>query len=106
LGRKIPTQQVLIETLRKIRPSNDLVLNAISLNIYSKLGGTAWTIEKDEKDSVLPPMELDFWVCDLEITQNKERDFHDKQKTRIYSRTKSKNSTGIFRQSGICIRIV
>ena len=50
LGRKIPTQQLTIEVIRKIRFADDLVLNAIALNIYSKLGGTAWTIEKDEKE--------------------------------------------------------
>ena len=50
LGRKIPTQQLTIEVIRKIRYTDDLVLNAIALNIYSKLGGTAWTIEKDEKE--------------------------------------------------------
>lgn len=52
LGRKIPTQQLTIEIIRKIRFQDDLILNAIALNIYSKLGGTAWTIEKDEKDKI------------------------------------------------------
>ena len=52
LGRKIPTQQLTIETIRKINYADDQVLNAIALNIYSKLGGTAWTIEKDEKERV------------------------------------------------------
>ena len=52
LGRKIPTQQLTIETIRKINYVDDQVLNAIALNIYSKLGGTAWTIEKDEKERV------------------------------------------------------
>ena len=50
LGRKILTQQLTIEVIRNIRSANDLILNAIALNIYSKLGGTAWTIEKDEKE--------------------------------------------------------
>ncbi len=50
LGRKIPTQQLTIEVIRQIRFADDLILNAIALNIYSKLGGTAWTIEKDEKE--------------------------------------------------------
>lgn len=52
LGRKISTQQLTIEIIRKIRFADDLILNAIALNIYSKLGGTAWTIEKDEKERV------------------------------------------------------
>jgi hypothetical protein len=52
LGRKIPTQQLTIEVIRKISNSTDLILNSIALNIYSKLGGTAWTIEKDEKERV------------------------------------------------------
>ena len=52
LGRKIPTQQLTIEIIRKIRFQDDLILNAIALNVYSKLGGTAWTIEKDEKDRI------------------------------------------------------
>lgn len=49
LGRKILTQQLTIEVIRNIRSANDLILNAIALNIYSKLGGTAWTIEKTKK---------------------------------------------------------
>jgi len=47
LNQKVPTQKVLIETIRKDDAS---IMNIIALNIYSKLGGTAWTIEKDEKD--------------------------------------------------------
>lgn len=47
IGLGIPTQDVQIETIQnKVHP---LVMSNISLNIYGKLGGTAWTIEKEEK---------------------------------------------------------
>jgi hypothetical protein len=47
IGEGIPTQDIQIETIQnKVHP---LVLSNISLNIYAKLGGTAWTIEKEEK---------------------------------------------------------
>lgn len=47
IGSGIPTQDVQIETIQnKVHP---LVMSNISLNIYAKLGGTAWTIEKEEK---------------------------------------------------------
>lgn len=47
IGQGIPTQEIQIETIQKrVHP---LVLSNISLNIYAKLGGTAWTIEKEEK---------------------------------------------------------
>lgn len=47
LGDGIPTQDIQIETMKK--RLHDLALNNIALNIYAKLGGTAWTIEKEEK---------------------------------------------------------
>lgn len=46
IGNGIPTQDIQIA---KIRNMNLFILNCISLNIYAKLGGTAWTIEKKEK---------------------------------------------------------
>lgn len=47
LGDGIPTQDIQVETIKqRIHP---LALSNISLNIYAKLGGTAWTIEKEEK---------------------------------------------------------
>ncbi len=47
INQKTPSQKILIETIRK---SNRQILDAIALNIYTKIGGTAWTIEKDQKD--------------------------------------------------------
>jgi hypothetical protein len=47
LNQRLPTQDVTIEVIRQ---SNKWVDNNIALNIYSKLGGTAWTIEKIEKN--------------------------------------------------------
>jgi hypothetical protein len=46
LNQKVPSQKILIE---RIRGMNPYILNNISLNIYSKIGGTAWTIEKNDK---------------------------------------------------------
>lgn len=47
IGLGIPTQDIQIETIQnRVHP---LVMSNISLNIYAKLGGTAWTIEKEEK---------------------------------------------------------
>lgn len=46
LGRGIPTQEVQIKNVRKF---NNYILNNIALNIYAKLGGTPWLIEKEEK---------------------------------------------------------
>ena len=46
IGNGIPTQQITIET---INTSNSFSLTNISLNIYAKIGGTAWTIEKEDK---------------------------------------------------------
>jgi len=48
LNQRLPTQDVTIEVIRK---ANKWADNNIALNIYSKLGGTAWTIEKIEKNA-------------------------------------------------------
>lgn len=47
IGQGIPSQEILIE---RIKQCNDFILNNISLNIYGKIGGTAWTIEKIERE--------------------------------------------------------
>ncbi len=47
IGQGIPSQEILIERIKGI---NDFILNNISLNIYAKIGGTAWTVEKIEKE--------------------------------------------------------
>ena len=47
IGQGIPSQEILIERVKGI---NDFILNNISLNIYAKIGGTAWTVEKIEKE--------------------------------------------------------
>ncbi len=47
LNQRLPTQDLTIE---KIRQTNKYIENNIALNIYAKLGGTAWTIEKSEKN--------------------------------------------------------
>jgi hypothetical protein len=46
IGQGIPTQQVQANNIKKINP---YIINNIALNIYAKIGGTAWTIEKIEK---------------------------------------------------------
>lgn len=46
LGNGIPTQDIQI---KNIKNPNQYILNNIALNIYAKLGGTAWTIEKEDK---------------------------------------------------------
>lgn len=46
LNQRIPTQEVTVEVMRK---ANDMIFDAIALNIYSKIGGSAWTIEKVQK---------------------------------------------------------
>lgn len=47
IGDGIPTQDIQAETIKKrLHP---LVWSNIALNVYAKLGGTAWTIEKEEK---------------------------------------------------------
>lgn len=47
IGQGIPSQEILIE---RIKQCNDFILNNISLNMYGKIGGTAWTIEKIERE--------------------------------------------------------
>ena len=47
LNQRLPTQDLTIEVIRK---SNWIIDNNIALNVYSKLGGIAWTIEKSEKN--------------------------------------------------------
>ena len=47
IGQGIPSQEILIERIKDI---NEFILNNISLNIYAKIGGTAWTIEKIERE--------------------------------------------------------
>lgn len=46
LNQRIPTQEITVEIMRK---ANEIIYDAISLNIYSKIGGSAWTIEKVQK---------------------------------------------------------
>ena len=45
IGQEVPTQCICIETIKHI---NDFIMGNISLNIYAKLGGTAWGIEKKD----------------------------------------------------------
>ncbi len=47
IGNGIPTQDIQVETIRQ--NSSDFTMTNICLNTYAKLGGTAWTIEKEEK---------------------------------------------------------
>ena len=47
LNQRLPTQDLTIEVLRK---NDGIINNDVALNIYSKLGGIAWTIEKSEKN--------------------------------------------------------
>ncbi|MPT34572.1 MAG: hypothetical protein E2604_05695 [Flavobacterium sp.] len=47
IGNGIPTQDIQIETIRQ--NLNDFTMTNIALNSYAKLGGTAWTIEKEDK---------------------------------------------------------
>ncbi|GGA95716.1 Piwi domain-containing protein [Mucilaginibacter rubeus] len=47
IGNGIPTQDIQIETIRQ-NLSNFTMTN-IALNTYAKLGGTAWTIEKEDR---------------------------------------------------------
>lgn len=46
IGNGIPTQDIQAKNLKGY---NQFILNNVALNIYAKLGGTAWTIEKEEK---------------------------------------------------------
>ncbi|MDN3584661.1 Piwi domain-containing protein [Mucilaginibacter flavus] len=47
IGNGIPTQDVQIETIRQ--NLNAFTMTNIALNTYAKLGGTAWTIEKEDR---------------------------------------------------------
>jgi hypothetical protein len=47
IGNGIPTQDIQIETIR-LNLTKPTMTN-IALNTYAKLGGTAWTIEKEDK---------------------------------------------------------
>ena len=47
LNQRLPTQELTIEVIRK---RNKFIDNNVALNVYSKLGGIAWTIEKSEKN--------------------------------------------------------
>ncbi|MBE7444033.1 MAG: hypothetical protein HS132_01725 [Planctomycetia bacterium] len=47
IGNGIPTQDIQIETIRQNRSA--FTMTNIALNSYAKLGGTAWTIEKEDK---------------------------------------------------------
>ena len=47
LNQRLLTQELTIEVIRE---NKEIVYNDIALNIYSKLGGTGWTIEKSEKN--------------------------------------------------------
>lgn len=47
IGNGIPTQDIQIETIRQ--NLNSFTMTNIALNSYAKLGGTAWTIEKEDK---------------------------------------------------------
>lgn len=47
IGSGIPTQDVQIETIRQNLGA--FTMTNIALNSYAKLGGTAWTIEKEDK---------------------------------------------------------
>jgi hypothetical protein len=46
IGNGIPTQDIRIET---IRAKNTYAMTTVILNTYAKIGGTAWTIEKEDK---------------------------------------------------------
>jgi hypothetical protein len=47
IGNGIPTQDIQIETIRQ--NLSGFTMTNIALNSYAKLGGTAWTIEKEDK---------------------------------------------------------
>ncbi len=47
LNQRLPSQDLTIEKLRK---NDNIINNDVALNVYSKIGGTAWTIEKSEKN--------------------------------------------------------
>jgi hypothetical protein len=52
LGQRIPTQKVTVEVVKRANNTGKLLLEAIALNIYSKIGGVAWAIEKTQKDKI------------------------------------------------------
>jgi len=52
LGNGIPSQVITIEKLRDSR-SRQYILENISLAIYSKIGGTPWTISTDNEENQL-----------------------------------------------------
>lgn len=45
IGERIPTQEIKIENIRSAFKNTFLLMN-LSLNIYAKLGGTPWTIQR------------------------------------------------------------
>ena len=47
IGNGVPTQLITIETINK--GANSFPMTNLTLNIYAKIGGTAWTIEKEDK---------------------------------------------------------
>ncbi|MBL7840602.1 MAG: hypothetical protein JNJ75_10710 [Cyclobacteriaceae bacterium] len=47
IGNGIPTQDIQIETIRQ--NLNAFTMTNIALNSYAKIGGTGWTIEKEDK---------------------------------------------------------
>ncbi len=47
IGNGIPTQDIQIETIRQSYSA--FTMTNIALNTYAKLGGTAWTIEKEDR---------------------------------------------------------
>lgn len=47
IGNGIPTQLITIETINA--GVNSFAMTNLTLNIYAKIGGTAWTIEKEDK---------------------------------------------------------
>lgn len=49
LGKGIPSQNFLMENIRN---ANQYIQNNAALNIYSKLGGTPWIINRDNKSTL------------------------------------------------------
>ncbi|GFZ79843.1 hypothetical protein GCM10011531_07220 [Aquaticitalea lipolytica] len=47
IGMGIPTQLIRVETVNT--GVNSFAMTNLTLNIYAKIGGTAWTIEKEDK---------------------------------------------------------
>lgn len=46
LNERIPTQEVTVEVMRR---ADNMIYEAIALNIYSKMGGMTWAIDRVEK---------------------------------------------------------